>query len=90
MRLDKYLKVSRLIKRRTVAKELCDAGRVSINGRTAKAGSELAVGDTLTIRYGQKITTVNVLAVAQAARKESAGELYELLSESPRADASSD
>jgi ribosomal 50S subunit-recycling heat shock protein len=79
-----------LIKRRTVAKELCDAGRVSINGRVAKAGSELAVGDTLVIRYGQKTVEVSILAVAETARKESAGELYKVLSESPREDVISD
>ncbi len=73
-----------MIKRRTVAKELCDAGRVSINGRVAKAGSELAAGDVLTIRYGQKTVEARVLAVAETARKESAGELYEVLSETPR------
>lgn len=79
-----------MVKRRTVAKELCDAGRVSINGRVAKAGSELAVGDTLAIRYGQKTVEVSILAIAETARKESAGELYEVLSESPREDVTSD
>lgn len=81
MRLDKYLKVSRLVKRRTVAKEICDAGRISVNGRPAKAGSEVQPDDVLTIRYGQKTTEVKVLAVADAARKEVASEMYEILTE---------
>ncbi|MEG2213082.1 MAG: RNA-binding S4 domain-containing protein, partial [Clostridiales bacterium] len=65
MRLDKYLKVSRLIKRRTVANEVCDAGRVTINGRPAKAGSPVAVGDTLEILYGGRRISGEVLVVAE-------------------------
>ncbi|QQE79414.1 RNA-binding S4 domain-containing protein [Alicyclobacillus sp. SO9] len=81
MRLDKYLKVSRLVKRRTVAKEICDAGRVLVNGRQAKAGTECEINDVLTIRYGQKTTQVRVLSVAEAARKDQAHEMYEVLTE---------
>ena len=65
MRLDKFLKVSRLIKRRTVAKEVCDAGRIQINGRKAKAGSDVAVGDILEIVYGNKIIEAEILIVAE-------------------------
>ena len=66
MRLDKFLKVSRLIKRRTIAKEVCDAGRIQLNGRVAKAGSDIYVGDILEIAYGGKITEVEVLLVAES------------------------
>ncbi len=76
MRLDKYLKVSRLIKRRTVANEACDAGRVLINGVTAKAGTNVKVGDKITINFGNKDVNVEVLAVEEMVRKEEAGELY--------------
>lgn len=81
MRLDKFLKVSRLIKRRTVAKEVCDAGRVSINGRVAKAGSEVQIGDVLTIRYGQRTVEVRVLKLLENPSKEAAASLYESLGE---------
>lgn len=80
MRLDKYLKSSRLIKRRTVAKEICDAGRISVNGRVAKAGSEIAIGDVLLIRYGQRTLEVRVLKLEENPRKENAAQLYEILS----------
>lgn len=63
MRLDKYLKVSRLIKRRTLAKEVSDQGRITINGNVAKAGSDVKVEDVLTIRFGQKLVTVKVTAL---------------------------
>ena len=62
MRLDKYLKVSRLIKRRSVAKEVCDGGKVSVNGKTAKAGTEVKVGDVLEIGFGPRMLKVEVLA----------------------------
>jgi len=81
LRLDKYLKVSRLVKRRTLAKEICDAGRVSISGRAAKAAAEVKVGDVLRIRYGQKTTEVRVLKLLENPRKEVASELYEVLSD---------
>ena len=69
MRLDKFLKVSRLIKRRTVANDACDNARVTVNGRPAKASYDVKVGDVLAIAFGQKTLTVEVLAVAEAVRK---------------------
>lgn len=81
MRLDKYLKVSRLVKRRTLAKELCDQGRVEINGKVAKAGSEVKRGDQLVIRFGQKLLRVRVENVQENVRKEEADKLYTLLEE---------
>lgn len=80
MRLDKYLKVSRIIKRRTVAKEASEGGRVTINGKTAKPSSEVVPGDVLEIRFGEKMARYRVLSVAETVRKEEAGALYELLS----------
>ena len=71
MRLDKYLKVSRLIKRRTLAKEVSDQGRITINGNVAKAGSDVKVEDVLTIRFGQKLVTVKVTALNEHASKDS-------------------
>jgi ribosomal 50S subunit-recycling heat shock protein len=81
MRLDKYLKVSRIIKRRTVAKEVCVAGRIKINGRPAKAGSEVAVGDKLEITFGGKLIEAEILIVAETARVESASEMYRIIKE---------
>ena len=69
MRLDKYLKVSRLIKRRTVANEACDAGRVSVNGKPAKASAEVKAGDIITIGFGNKEVKVEVLSVQETERK---------------------
>lgn len=83
MRLDKFLKASRLVKRRTVAKELCDAGRISVAGRVAKAGAEVRVGDVLTIRYGNRLLEVRVLALVENPRKDEASAMYEVLSETP-------
>ena len=79
MRLDKYLKVSRLIKRRTVANEACDAGRVMINYKVAKAGNEVKVGDKITINFGNKDVSVRVLTVADTVKKEEAKEMFEYL-----------
>ena len=76
MRLDKYLKVSRLIKRRTVANEACDNGRVSVNGRPVKAGYEVKVGDRIEISMGPRTVTVEVLQVAEAVRKDDAAAMY--------------
>lgn len=76
MRLDKYLKVSRLIKRRTVANEACDAGRVLINGNVAKAGTNVKVGDKISIQFGNKDVNVEILAVEETVRKDDAKELY--------------
>lgn len=81
MRLDKYLKVSRIIKRRTLAKDVCDQGRVSINGHQAKASSEVKIGDLITLRLGQKELTAKVLDVKENPRKEEADLLYEIVSE---------
>ncbi|HIT06611.1 MAG TPA: RNA-binding S4 domain-containing protein [Candidatus Scybalocola faecipullorum] len=79
MRLDKYLKVSRLIKRRTVANEACDAGRVSINGKAAKASADVKVGDIIEIGFGTRTVKVEVLAVAETTRKDEAKELFKYL-----------
>ncbi len=79
MRLDKYLKVSRLIKRRTVANEACDAGRVSINGKVAKASQDVRVGDTIVIGFGTKNVKVEVLSIQDTSKKEEAKELFRYL-----------
>ncbi len=79
MRLDKYLKVSRLIKRRTVANEACDAGRVLINGRVAKASAEVKVSDQIEIGFGTRTVKVEVLSVEETARKDEAKEMYRYL-----------
>ena len=79
MRLDKYLKVSRLIKRRTVANEACDDGRVMINGKTAKAGTDVKVGDVIEIGFGTRNVKVEVLDVQETTRKEDAKELFRYL-----------
>ena len=79
MRLDKYLTVSRLIKRRTVANEACDAGRVMINDKPAKASANVKVGDIITIQFGNKDVKVEVLDVQETVRKDDAKELYRIL-----------
>ena len=79
MRLDKYLKVSRLIKRRTVANEACDAGRVFINDKPAKASTNVKAGDKITIQFGNKEVKVEVLDVQETVRKEEAKELFRYL-----------
>lgn len=79
MRLDKFLKVSRLIKRRTVANEACDAGRVSVNGRPQKAGYEVKTGDVIAISFGQKTVEAEVLDVQETVKKENAGDLIRFL-----------
>ena len=76
MRLDKYLKVSRLIKRRTVANEACDNGRITVNGRIAKAGYEVKVGDRIEISMGPRTVAVEVVQVADNVRKDDAGAMY--------------
>ena len=76
MRLDKFLKVSRLIKRRTVANEACDAGRISVNGRVDKAGYEVKVGDRIEIALGGRTVAVEVLQVAETVRKDDASAMY--------------
>lgn len=79
MRLDKFLKVSRLIKRRTVANEACDAGRVSVNGKPAKASATVKVGDVIEIGFGIKTVKVRVLALLDTTKKEEAKDLFEYL-----------
>lgn len=79
MRLDKYLKVSRLIKRRTIANEACDSERVTVNGRVARASYEVKVGDIIEIRFGQKLIKVEVVTVAEHAGKDEASAMYKEL-----------
>lgn len=79
MRLDKFLKVSRLIKRRTVANEACDAGRVTVNGKVAKASQSVKAGDIIEIVFGNKTVKVEVLEVAETVKKDEAKELYRYL-----------
>lgn len=79
MRLDKYLKVSRLIKRRTVANEACDSGRVLINGKPAKASANVKQGDVITIQFGNKDVNVEVLDVQETVKKEEAKELFKYI-----------
>lgn len=79
MRLDKYLKVSRIIKRRTVAKEVCDGGRASINGRAAKAGTEIKPGDILEIRFGGNLFKAEILSVIDNVKKEDAAGMYKII-----------
>lgn len=81
MRLDKYLKVSRIIKRRTLAKEVCDGDRVQVNGRRAKAGTEVKPGDAIAIDFGRRQLTVTVVEVRENVRAAEARELYEVTSE---------
>lgn len=79
MRLDKFLKISRIIKRRTVANEACDQGRVTVNDRSAKASYEVKVGDVLELRFGEKTMRVEVLRVSEHVGKGEAAELYKVL-----------
>ena len=79
MRLDKYLKVSRIIKRRSVANEVCDAGHVSVNGKTARASYDVKAGDILEIQIGEKIIKAKVLLVTEYADKSNADSLYEII-----------
>lgn len=79
MRLDKYLKVSRIIKRRTVANEACDAGRVLVNGNVAKAGHEVKVGDIIEVGFGTRTVKVEVLSIAETSKKDEAKELFKYL-----------
>ncbi|MGG0719537.1 RNA-binding S4 domain-containing protein [Robertmurraya massiliosenegalensis] len=81
MRLDKFLKVSRLIKRRTLAKEVSDQGRITINGQVAKASSVVKVGDELAIRFGQKRVMVKIERLQETVRKEDAAAMYTIVKE---------
>jgi len=79
MRLDKFLKVSRVIKRRTVANDACDAGRVTLNGKVAKAAAEVSEGDVIEIRFGAELTRFQVRSVKEAPKKDEAAEMYVML-----------
>jgi len=79
MRLDKYLKVSRLIKRRTLANEACDSERVKLNDKVAKAGAEVKVGDVIEIRFGAGITRVEILSISEHVSKDGAKEMFRIL-----------
>ena len=81
MRLDKYLKISRLIKRRTVANEACDAGRVLVNGNIARASYNVKEGDVLELHLGERVLKAQVLSVAVVVRKEAAADLYKIIEE---------
>ncbi len=79
MRLDKYLKVSRLIKRRTVANDACDGERVSVNGRQVKASYQVKIGDVIEIAFGQRVVRVEVLDISETAGKDAARAMYKEL-----------
>ena len=81
MRLDKFLKVSRLIKRRTVANEACDSERISVNGRNAKASYDVKLGDLITVKFGSKSVTVKVLEIKETTKKSESAGMYEIVSE---------
>ena len=81
MRLDKFLKVSRLIKRRTVANEACDASRIEVNGRPAKASYDVKIGDTIAIAFGSKTVTVKVREIKETTKKTESVGMYEVVSE---------
>lgn len=81
MRLDKFLKVSRLIKRRTVANEACDGARVSVNGRPAKASYDVKLGDEITVAFGSKNVTVKVVDIRDTTKKSESQGMYEIISE---------
>ena len=81
MRLDKFLKVSRIIKRRTVANEACSGGRVSINGKVAKPAADVKEGDELEIRFGTRVGKYKILSVKETVRKENAQDMYQVLEE---------
>lgn len=79
MRLDKYLKISRLIKRRTIANEACDSGRVTVNGRTAKASYDVKIGDKVNLRLGSREIEIEVLSLNEYAKKDDAASMYKVL-----------
>ncbi|MDN6900153.1 RNA-binding S4 domain-containing protein [Oenococcus sicerae] len=84
MRLDKYLKISRLVKRRTLAKEFTDQGRVTVNGKVAKSSSSVALGDVLILAFGGRILTIKITNVSEIVKKNDASEMYELISSENR------
>ena len=79
MRLDKFLKVSRLIKRRTIANQVCENGRVSLNNKVAKPATKVAIGDIIEITFGDQISKIKVIDISEHVRKEEAKELYEIV-----------
>lgn len=79
MRLDKFLKVSRIIKRRTIANDACDASHVTVNGRVAKASYDVKIGDVIEVGFGQRVLRVRVTDVRETVRKEAASDMYEVL-----------
>lgn len=81
MRLDKFLKISRIIKRRSVAKEVADKGRIQINGKLAKSSSSVKVGDQVRIQFGNKIMEIKVMELHESTKKEDAAQMYEIISE---------
>ena len=81
MRLDKYLKVSRLIKRRTVANEACDAARISVNGKSAKASYDVKLGDVIEVGFGSRLVKVRVLDIRETTKKSEAVGMYEIISD---------
>ena len=81
MRLDKFLKVSRIIIRRTVANEACDGGRVEINGRPAKAGAQVKVGDVVTLHFGDRTFKFRILVVEETVKKQDTADMYEVLTD---------
>ncbi|KRM62753.1 S4 domain-containing protein [Paucilactobacillus vaccinostercus DSM 20634] len=86
MRLDKFLKVSRIIKRRSVAKEIADQGRITVNGRAAKSSSNVALGDQLIIKFGNKTETIKINKIIETTKKDEAEQMYEILDESYKED----
>ncbi|RSL30043.1 RNA-binding S4 domain-containing protein [Salibacterium salarium] len=83
MRIDKFLKVSRLIKRRTLAKEVASQGRITVNGNKAKAGTEVSPGDEIAIRFGSKLVTVQVNEINDTTKKEASNSMYTVIKEEP-------
>ncbi|MHC5522542.1 RNA-binding S4 domain-containing protein [Ligilactobacillus saerimneri] len=86
MRLDKFLKISRIIKRRTVAKEIADQGRVTVNGKQAKSSTKVAIGDIIVIVFGNKTLTIKVKELRETTKKGEADSLFELISEEYKED----
>jgi ribosomal 50S subunit-recycling heat shock protein len=84
MRLDKYLKVSRIIKRRTVANDACDAGRVLVNGKPARASYDVKVGDVLELQLGSRSVRAEIVSINEYAKKDTAEEMYKILSDEPK------
>ena len=83
MRLDKYLKVARIIKRRTVANEACDGGRVAVNGKIARASYDVKLGDIIEIQFGSRAVTLKVCEINEYANKDNASDMYEIIADKP-------